>query len=330
MEIERICDIFQNTFKSLLHLYPLSVKQATRGNAKVIIRFDDYGVWCNHDWVTIEEEVIRLHEKYNVKISFGVVPNSEYPLLFHPLSPPVYPKKYENLEANPYPLEKGSKRVDILKSSIKKGIAEAALHGFNHPKGYSNLKNTEFYGMPYDIQYYKLQQGKKYIEELFENEVTTFIPPHNTYDKLTLDLLSEFGFKTISGKYINPDSPRCEKLGLNYLWFKYDDIVALNNQLFTKLHYKYEPINIVMLHHTNFTKDGFIDYSKLSKYEAFLKMIKENHVESYCFSNIPKIEIEIFETTYLYEYNDALLRVLRKHWPSVANNYIEYIINNKK
>ena len=324
MRIKRIPLLLYNAIITSFQIILLLFKKVQYGPAKVIIRFDDYGVWCNSDWIAIEEEVIRLHEKYGVKISFGVIPDSKYPLIAHPLSPSVYPKEYENLENNPNPLVEGCKRVEILKDSVKKGIAEVALHGYTHPKGYSNKINTEFMGLPYDMQYQKLQQGKKLLEKLFDSEVSTFIPPHNTYDNLTIDLLYDFGFKCVSGGYPGVNSPRCDSLNLSFLWFKYDSFSKLSYFLENKDHYKYEPINILMLHHTNFTREGKIDKERIIKYEKFLKNIAENNIVNYCFSDVPDSEVKNFDTTYYQEKDNILLRTLRKIWPAIANNYIEY------
>ena len=330
MRIRRIPILLYNAIITSFQIIPLIFKKTQYGPAKVIIRFDDYGVWCNSDWITIEEEVIRLHEKYGVKISFGVVPDSKYPLIAHPLSPSVYPKEYENLEYNPYPLITGCRRVEILKNSVKNGIAEVALHGYTHPKGYSNKINTEFMGLPYDMQYQKLQQGKKFLENLFDCRVSTFIPPHNTYDNLTIDLLYDLGFKYVSAGYTSSIAPRCDMLNLSFLWFRYDDFFKLFDFLKTKFHYRYEPVTILMLHHTNFTKDGKIDKKRILEYEQFLKYIVENKIENYCFSDIPETEISIFDTTYYQEKDNILLRAIRKYWPAIARIYIEYKINNKK
>lgn len=328
MRVKRILFVLYHSLISIFRIAPFIFKKAQSGNAKVIIRFDDYGVWCNSDWIIIEEEILKLHEKYGVKISFGVIPCSKYPLIAHPLSPSVYPKEYENYEYNPYPLIKGSRRVEILKKSVKKGIAEVAMHGYTHPKGYSNVLNTEFYGMPYDFQYYKIERGKQKLEDLFMCKVCTFIPPHNTYDFLTLNLLHDFKFKCISGSYVGASYyPRCNHLNLNYLWFKYDELSVMNDALFNKPHFKYEPTHIIMLHHTNFTKEGRIDYKLLQDYETFLKRLTENGVSNYSFSNIPEEEVRVFNTAYYLEKDSLLMRFLRKHWPSLASNYIGYNVN---
>lgn len=286
-----------------LLLYPLK-----EDKAKVIVRFDDYGVWCNGDWIEIEEEIIRLHEKYNVKLTYAVIPDSKYPLVRHTLSPLEYPQEMENYNNNPYPLTSGSRRVEVLKESTSKGITEIALHGFFHPKGYANThKNSEFYNMPYDCQYEKLYSGKQILDSLFSTCVTTFIPPHNTYDLLTLNFLQELGFNSISAKQINFDAPKDERLNIKYLWFTTADFEVLKDVLRRK-HYINEPTQVLALHHTNFTTDGTMDKRKVASYEQLLKYIAENNIPNYSFSNFPNEELNNNEVFYKVAYQNLLVR----------------------
>ena len=323
MKLSRLLLLSCNSLFSVFRILPSIFKKTAEGHAKVIIRFDDYGVWCNSDWITIEKEVVRLHEKYGVKITFGVVPDSKYPLKAHPLSPSVYPKVCENNEYNPYPLTKGSERVAVLKKSVEIGVSEVALHGYSHPKGYSNIINTEFLGLPYDVQYKKLHIGKKCLEDLFECKVTTLIPPHNTYDKLTINIIRDLEFKCISGVRPGIYSPRILGLDVNYLWFNYDNVTSMINILRRKRHFKFEPLSILMLHHTNFTKDGIIDRNKIEEYECLLKYIRDNNIENYCFYDAPENEIKIFDTVYQIEKDNIFMRLVRKYWPRVASNIVK-------
>lgn len=294
----------------------IAIQRVEDAKPKIIIRFDDYGVWCNNDWLQIEEEVIKLHEKYDVKLTYAVIPESKYPLSRHILSPQSYPVIVEGNDKNPYPLTEGSRRVEILKESTNKGITEVALHGYYHPKGYKNAsKNTEFYGIPYDEQFRKLHNGKLLLDSLFNTNVTTFIPPHNTYDNLTLDLMQEFGFTCISAKQHSFDAPMDERLSLYYLWQTSDNISTVENLLKNK-HFKNEPTHVLALHHTNFTTDGVIDRNKLHLYEEFLNFIRDNSIPNYTFSNFPKVELSnnelYYKVLYRYLYNKTDGRFMAK------------------
>lgn len=270
----------------------ISILPIYEGEPKVIIRFDDYGVWCNEDWIQIEEDVIKLHEKYNVKLTYAVIPDSKYPLVRHRLSPQSYPEIIDSMNANPYPLKTGSRRVQLLKESTQNGITEVALHGYYHPKGYSNTdKNTEYYNIPYDTQYWKLKRGKHILDSLFNTNVTTLVPPHNTYDNLTLDLLQEFGFRTISAKPNNFDAPLDSRLNIRQIWYTTADFKEFERVLRAK-HYTNEPVQVLQLHHTNFTTDGKVDQNKILSYEDLLKFINDNNIPNYTFDSFPDEEMQ--------------------------------------
>lgn len=270
----------------LLLISIIAAQKVEKSNGDIIIRFDDYGVWCNQDWLEIEKDLIDVHEKYGIKISFATIPESRYTLNYHPLSPKAYPKEIENKDFNPYPLQEGSERVNILKESVSKGISEVTLHGFYHPKGYSNNLNTEFYGIPYDVQYYKLSQGKRILDSLFNTNVITLVPPHNTYDNLTLDLLEDIGYKCISAKRPTATAPVSMTGNIACLWHTNSDFHELINYFKRQEHFTNEPTPVLMLHHTSFTTGGGYNSPLMHEYESFLKVLHEKNVSDYHFADI--------------------------------------------
>ena len=270
----------------ILLIFIIALQKVEKSNGDIIIRFDDYGVWCNKDWLEIEKDLIDIHDKYGIKISFATIPESRYMLNYHPLSPKSYPKEVENSVYNPYPLKEGSDRVNVLKESVVKGISEVTLHGFYHPKGYSNNLNTEFYGLPYDVQFFKLSEGKKILDSLFNTCVTTLVPPHNTYDNLTLDLLEDIGYKCVSAKQPASTAPTSTTGNIACLWHTNSDFHDLVSFFGRQDHYANEPTPILMLHHTSFTKGGIYDTSLMRDYESFLGMLHDKNVSNYHFADI--------------------------------------------
>lgn len=292
----------------LLLGYYVAIQNVETSKPKVIIRFDDYGVWCNQDWIQIEEEIIRLHEKYNVKLTYAVIPESRYPLVRHTLSPQSYPAKVDSMRATTFlpPLTEDSQRVIILRDAVQKGVIEVALHGYYHPKGYSNTdKNTEYYNIPYDTQYWKLNNGKNILDSLFNTNVTTLVPPHNTYDNLTLDLIQEFGFNCISAKQNSFDAPLDDRLQIRYLWYTTADCKEFFNTL-KRPHYTNEPVQILMLHHTNFTTDGVRDAQKILDYEELLQYISDSEIPNYTFAEFPSSENKNNELYYKALYQSLI------------------------
>ena len=145
------------------------------------------------------------------------------------------------------------------------------------------------------------------MDSLFSTSVTTFIPPHNTYDQLTLDFLQEFGFNCISAKQINFDAPMDIRLDIRYLWFTTADIEEFKKIVKLK-HYIKAPTQVLALHHTNFTSDGIIDKDKIDSYEQLLKYIVDNNISNYTFSNFPKNEISNDELYYKVAYQYLLMK----------------------
>ena len=268
---------------------PLFIPQESR-NAKLIIRFDDYGIWCSEDWVKLEKVLLDLHEQYGVNISFSVVPDPIYQVCYHPKSLRIYPPLSQNKKDrdNRYPLTKDSDRVRWLKEANRKGYAEIGQHGYHHPKFYSNIKNTEFYGVDYDEQFYKISNGKRILDSLFDINTQMFVPPHNSYDNLTLDFLTELGFTVLSAKMPDYDAPQDNTIPLLYIPCTTESFESVYKYLENNngLVNDQAPTEVLLIHHTTFTNsEGVVDKSKINKYEELLHYIKTHNVETFKLSD---------------------------------------------
>ena len=87
------------------------------------------------------------------------------------------PKQYWNGD-KVFPLEENEELVNFLKEKIKEGKVSIMLHGYSH-KDYEN--GYEF--VAGDNLHSKVKEGKRYLEELFDVEIKTFVPPHNSLSK---------------------------------------------------------------------------------------------------------------------------------------------------
>lgn len=273
---------------SIVSYLLIVVGEHDKEHAKIIIRFDDYGIWCNDKWVDLEKRLIDLHSDYDVKISFSVVPNSIYPAIYHPKSLNIYPHEKRGSD-NPFPLKPGTNRVEYLKEASKKNIVEVGQHGYHHPKYYSNIKNGEFNGYDYDTQFKKIQEGKSLLDSLFEQNTILFVPPHNSYDNLTLDVLSESGFEIISAKDPSPNSPVDDAIPLSYFPYTTESFQSLANKYNDNDGWtgKGAPMDVLLIHHTSFTNEvGEVSQDKIKEYEDFLSLIQSKGVVSYRFCDI--------------------------------------------
>ena len=158
----------------------------------VVIRYDDFSSLSR---TGMNLKFLKILRHHHIRCTFGVIP-----LVTagdgHDISPqdtiPLIPEK-----------------VEFLKSAIKSETVEVALHGFRHQNVLANghpwrsdffgVKYSEFFGLDYHSQREKIQEGLTFLKELLKTEITTFIPPWNSYDRTTLSVLEEVGFNCISG-----------------------------------------------------------------------------------------------------------------------------------
>lgn len=146
---------------------------------QVGIRIDDVCPTMNYQKF---ETAMALLEKYKVKPLLGIVPDCKDPDL-----------KEEEPHENFW---------EMVRNMQKSGCI-IAMHGYRHcydidKRGNVNDRTrSEFAGHPYEIQYEKIQKGKKILEEqgIFTE---IFFAPSHSYDSNTLKALHANGFKYIS------------------------------------------------------------------------------------------------------------------------------------
>ena len=97
-----------------------------------------------------------------------------------------------------FPIGENKKLVEFIKRKINENKISILMHGYSH-KDYENGYEFEVG----DRLYEKVKEGKKYLQELFQVEIKTFAPPHNTLSKegmkavITnkLNILGSFSFR---------------------------------------------------------------------------------------------------------------------------------------
>jgi peptidoglycan/xylan/chitin deacetylase (PgdA/CDA1 family) len=85
-------------------------------------------------------------------------------------------------------------------------IIEYAQHGYSH-EAITNFQggSSEFAKLSRSQQRKRITTGKQYYEKCVDKEPTVFIPPYNTYDTTTVDVLNSQGYTTVSGGPIVSD-----------------------------------------------------------------------------------------------------------------------------
>ena len=148
-------------------------------NNKILLRFDDICPTMNWQaW----DQAIRIMKQYNCKPLIGVIPNCQDPDL-----------KIDNANNDFWNYIKELQNIGFT----------IAMHGYKHlldSEGkalVTKRRESEFAGLSYNEQLYKLQAGKQIMESHGINTDIFFAPAHS-YDENTIRALKACGFKYMS------------------------------------------------------------------------------------------------------------------------------------
>jgi len=158
----------------------------------MVIRYDDYS---SRTRLGMDLKFIEALRRHHIRCTFGVIPFISAGDAHDTSSQETIPLHQVKIEA--------------LKSVVESGLAEVALHGCSHqnvlPGGHPwwsdflGVGYSEFFGLDYRSQREKIEKGLSFLKERLETEITTFIPPWNSFDKTTLRVLEDLGFNCFSG-----------------------------------------------------------------------------------------------------------------------------------
>lgn len=132
-------------------------------------------------WLTVE-----LLESHDIKPLLGIVPDN----------------RDANLSIEP-PREDF---WEIMRQLQSDGLADFAQHGYQHVyesrdagiyTKYRYRPQSEFAGLPYDVQFQKIKKGKEILEREGINTDIWMAPSH-TFDNNTLKALRALGFQSVT------------------------------------------------------------------------------------------------------------------------------------
>ncbi|MHB9075474.1 MAG: DUF2334 domain-containing protein [Desulfobaccales bacterium] len=166
----------------ILTLYPDYIEAKNLPHyVTVVFRYDDY---CSRTDTELEKRIIADFKKHNVCCTFSIIPfvKAKNYLEFEPQDViPLTPEK-----------------ITIARDAIKAGAMDAAQHGYSHQTLQTKGWHTEFQTLDYSTQMDKLKKGKVFLEKVLDKPITTFVPPYNAYDAITIEVLERLNFQCLS------------------------------------------------------------------------------------------------------------------------------------
>lgn len=182
---------------ALLLVASLPAAGGPKTGAKVTVglRYDDFTAISPE---ALERTILAVCARNGIPCTFGVVPAIGAGNLRDPEP------------AGNIPLSES--RKSMLTEAVDKGILEIALHGYAHQSAHRGWK-SEFMDVPRAAQSGNIAKGKAELES-FAGPIRTFIPPWNSYDRHTLQVLSDNGFTVLSADPAGTSDP---SLGIRHV-----------------------------------------------------------------------------------------------------------------
>jgi peptidoglycan/xylan/chitin deacetylase (PgdA/CDA1 family) len=202
---------------------------------RVAFRYDDCSAVSS---LALEQQLVDLFAEFGGKLSLAVIPRVCTGSFRDP-----GPQTFE-----PLPRDKAA----FLRTAAQSGRAEVALHGYTH-QTWRAPAFSEFAQVPRDEQANRVRSGRAELEDITGVRVESFVPPWNSYDAATMDVLEEYGFSCLSGSLRGPFPERSSLRFLPYsTWL--DDLVRTVD---AALQLRWlESVLVVMLHDYDFVESG--------------------------------------------------------------------------
>ncbi|OVE83998.1 DUF2334 domain-containing protein [Natronolimnobius baerhuensis] len=156
---------------------PVSVEQSWEEyDSVVIFRNDDIQPWYLPDELRAVNQVFIDED---VPVTLGVIPMVE----------------------GEAPLTDDEQTCAYLRSleADHPGQFEMALHGYTHEPVTDFYGASEFGDLSADEQRERLAAGEEILADCVDSPSSTFIPPMNTYDETTVEVLADANYTTVSG-----------------------------------------------------------------------------------------------------------------------------------
>ncbi|MDP2832089.1 MAG: DUF2334 domain-containing protein [Pseudomonadota bacterium] len=196
---------------------------------RLAFRLDDPSITSNQE---IEAHILEALARHGLRATFAVIP-------------------FRVTADGRKPLTRD--RAQAMRAGIAQGVLDVALHGYQHRNARTSGHPSEFAEVAAARQHEMIGAGKALLESLFEQPIGGFVPPWNSYDAVTLDVLARQGFSHLSANLEHPPM-RPTRLRLLPLTCSLSDLEAAVTEArrFARL----APVITVVMHHYDFPGGG--------------------------------------------------------------------------
>lgn len=215
-------------------------------NIQLVFRYDDFTLVND----STNEKVIRLLHRHNIPVVLGVIPCDAR----------------ENLK-----MDKDYRFLTELRALVRNGSVEIALHGLTHQK---MTPYGEFKGLSIEEQTRRIKKGKYLLDSIFNNYLSTYIPPWNSHDENTVKALKSNNIYIVSSSVYDVWAENV------FYPLTTDNFEGLEGLI--KNNKSLGGIIVVMLHPSNFkSAKSFIDFEQILS-----QLKKDKNIKYYTFRGL--------------------------------------------
>lgn len=152
---------------------------------RLVFRFDDFGFDATGETYAVNEQLFNMFMSFKMPMVVGVIPNRSAEI------------------SNPhnhlfYSIEQDAPHMRLLRRALVNGF-QLALHGLTHQTCMAGVR-TEYANRSYEDQLDSLKKGVDHLSGILPNTaIDIFIPPWNSFDRLTVTAVGDVGIRVLSG-----------------------------------------------------------------------------------------------------------------------------------
>ena len=225
---------------------------------KVVFRINDYQARNS----ALYTKVLEIFKRYQVPVTVGVLPYNLQKALGGPQNAGQAAGQSADKNAGQDPAQALAADIMFLKDLADSGWVEIAQNGYKHVINYSNDHfKSEFYGRSYEEQNREIAEGRKIVQQITGHAPTTFIPPWDSFDHHTTQVLSALGYNCVAPSrygFFNTNNPTLAYIPhTTYPQYLQETLEKIRfDQVNGKEFTQAELTAVVIIHDYDFTESG--------------------------------------------------------------------------